>query len=103
MSVSNCVAKSANQPLCDEFVGCYVYLPQPHRGLILQCLKLIPGGLGRCTKDQELLQSEENRKKLFECVGMQAPVELTAIQTSRMNKNKACLKAVGDKCSKKTH
>ncbi|GFQ79566.1 hypothetical protein TNCT_277291, partial [Trichonephila clavata] len=88
LSIARCVATCADQPLCDELLGCYSFFPQPHKGLFYECQKKHLPGVGRCTKTEQLFISEELREKVYLCVLAQLPKELTEEQEKQMDKYK---------------
>ncbi|GFU44763.1 hypothetical protein NPIL_287881, partial [Nephila pilipes] len=88
LSMTRCVATSAKQELCDEFQKCFDLFPQSHKSTIKQCMRKIPGRIGKCTKNQELFTSERNRKKLYKCIDDQVPMDLTEEQKNQIEKVK---------------
>ncbi|GFT55778.1 hypothetical protein NPIL_594041 [Nephila pilipes] len=92
--VMKCVAKSADGKICDEFSSCFNLFPQPVNNSIKQCIEKVSGGDGMCSRNGELYESEENRKKVSDCVSGGIPEGLTEEQTEQMGKTVDCFMTV---------
>ncbi|GFR09283.1 uncharacterized protein TNCT_295291 [Trichonephila clavata] len=65
----NCIAESGLQPYCDEFLSCNNLLPQAYFDAYETCrAEISTGGDGRCSDDEQLYFSRENRSKIHYCI-----------------------------------
>ncbi|GFT61468.1 hypothetical protein NPIL_622381 [Nephila pilipes] len=65
LSIAKCVATSADQPFCDEFVKCFDLFPKLKKDAFQECMEKLSVSIGQCTEDQELFNSEEDRKNVM--------------------------------------
>ncbi|GFY67079.1 hypothetical protein TNIN_344711 [Trichonephila inaurata madagascariensis] len=70
LSILNCVATSADNNLCGDFIYCTDSLPQPFLDAVGDCeQELAPDGPFDCTEDEQLYGDEENRKAVIYAQG----------------------------------
>ncbi|GFS73398.1 hypothetical protein NPIL_32491, partial [Nephila pilipes] len=86
LSITGCVATSADQALCDELLNCFELFPESHQEVVHECMNQVPGGVGQCTEDKELFSSEENRKQLYHCIDDNEPKDTTEEQKDQLDK-----------------
>ncbi|GBM62498.1 hypothetical protein AVEN_145983-1 [Araneus ventricosus] len=84
LSILDCVAESGNQTMCDEFIYCDKMLPLPYNIAYDICVPIYnPDGIGKCTENEELYHSADDREKINTCIeSMVNPEELDAILTN---------------------
>ncbi|GFT67577.1 hypothetical protein NPIL_189311 [Nephila pilipes] len=97
--VFECVAKSGDQQLCDEFLKCYDTVPTKYRDIVKKCMDKIPDGK-TCSKDKELFNSAKDRLQFLVCQRNKIFKEITAEDWIIMGKAQECFIAVGYKCDK---
>ncbi|GFQ91613.1 hypothetical protein TNCT_605721 [Trichonephila clavata] len=99
LSIINCVATSADEDLCQEFLNCSQYFAKPFADAENTCTQaLTPEGPGKCTEDEQLYRDEETRKEINECVTSLVTEELTDEQKEEMGVYMECVTNVGNKC-----
>ncbi|GFY50006.1 uncharacterized protein TNIN_204431 [Trichonephila inaurata madagascariensis] len=100
LTVLKCAATSGDQALCDRFEQCTAILTQPYLDVYQSCVVEVLGNddIGKCTSDEELYFSEINRKKINDCIRLNAPENLSDSQEDEMDQYKDCIDKLGDDC-----
>ncbi|GFT34974.1 hypothetical protein TNCV_786861 [Trichonephila clavipes] len=101
LSDMDCIATSENQALCDEFMDCNQYLPQPVVDIDNICKNALSlNGPEHCTEDEQMFRDEDTRKKLHQCI-INSTKDLTDEQEEEMRIYSQCVAKVGNKCQRK--
>ncbi|KAF8794921.1 hypothetical protein HNY73_002835 [Argiope bruennichi] len=99
LQVINCVSKSGDQQLCDQFLECNDKMAEPFLTAYNECIRVIlPNGIGSCDENTELYYSERNRRLINRCIYCKvAGKELTDEDKQQMDEFQQCVHTLGEK------
>ncbi|GFU50610.1 uncharacterized protein NPIL_585951 [Nephila pilipes] len=101
LEILECVAKSGDGVLCDDFDRCNDLLISRPRDTYEACVTLVLGNddIGKCTDEEELYGNEDNRKQINKCFIENVPEDLNEDEQKNREDFANCVRDVGDDCS----
>ncbi|GFU50608.1 hypothetical protein NPIL_585941, partial [Nephila pilipes] len=95
----NCIAESGFQPYCDLFILCNNLLSKPYLDAYDRCVEEIcPNGIGKCSEDEELYNSRENRTAIHYCIMDEVEKEGSDKEEIGLNQFLDCLDILSSIC-----
>ncbi|GIX73557.1 hypothetical protein CDAR_467911 [Caerostris darwini] len=99
-SILECVSKSGNQDICDQFLFCAQIKAAPYLEAYYKCVnEFLPRGIGKCSAKEELYYNREMRTKLLNCVKYSHDFEeLSDFEKQIMYDYQDCVEQLGQFC-----
>ncbi|GBM97100.1 hypothetical protein AVEN_183411-1 [Araneus ventricosus] len=99
IQILNCVSKSGDQQLCDQFLECNNQLADPYLNAYNECISVIlPNGIGSCGENSELYYAERIRRQINRCMQCKvAGKEFTDEDKQQMGVFQKCVHCLAEK------